>query len=337
MKFRIACDYLQKLSYPDLPNYLPKQITNNPKILYLLTKFTLMTRLRSKQLSSWGTLFILAVVWGSSFILIKRGLEYFSSLEIGALRIIITFLVLLPFAIKRFRKLKKRDWIVVGIVGLIGSGFPPFLFAEAQTGIDSYLAGILNSLTPLFTLLISTLFFRFKSRWFNRLGILIGLAGATGLLISTGGTSFEFHLFYAGLVVIATICYATNVNLVKYLLVDLDAISITVFSFFIIGIPALIFLLFFTDFIPNVIHTPGIMKGFGYIAILAVVGTAGALILFNKLIKIASPLFASSVTYLIPVVAILWGIVDNERFEFVYLLWILIVLGGVFLVNLKRS
>jgi len=285
---------------------------------------------------AWGILAGLALIWGSSFILIKRGLEYFSSSEVGALRISITFLVLAPIAVARIKRLTKREWKYLTLVGLIGSFFPAFLFAKAQTGIDSSLAGILNSLTPLFTMIIGVSFFSLKTKWFNILGVLIGLTGAIGLISISGGRSFEFNFQYAIYIIIATVCYATNVNVVKFKLRDLDALTITVFSFFTIGLPVLLYLLIFTDFLRQVTTEPSAIKGLGYISILAVVGTGLALIAFNKLVKLASPVFASSVTYLIPIVAVSWGAFDGEKMPFISFIWMAVILLGILLVNKKK-
>lgn len=287
------------------------------------------------SLYSWSILLFLMVVWGSSFILMKRGLEVFSSQEVGALRIVITFAALLPVALRRLSRVRGKTWGIIAIASLLGSGIPPFLFARAQTVIDSHLAGILNSLTPLFTLSFSLLAFRIKARWYNVMGVAVGLGGAVGLLYISGGKEVAFNFRYSILVVLATVCYALNVNLIKVYLKDLDALSITTFSFFILGLPVLVFLFFFTDFPHQLVHDPMVWTGLGYMALLALVGTALALFLFNKLIKISTPVFASSVTYLIPVVAVFWGILDGEVFRFTYLFWIGLILGGVFLVNRK--
>jgi drug/metabolite transporter (DMT)-like permease len=284
---------------------------------------------------AWGILAGLALVWGSSFILIKRGLEVFSSQEVGALRLSITFLALSPFAIKRISKLKKEEWKYLVFLS-IGSALPAFLFAKAQTGIDSSLAGILNSLTPLFTMIIGLSFFSLKTKWFNIAGVLIGLAGAIGLISISGGRSFEFNFQYAIYIIIATICYATNVNLVKYKLKETDAFTITIFSFFITGLPVLLYLFVYTDFMRKMITEPTALEGLGYISILAVIGTGLALLVFNRLVKIASPVFASSVTYLIPIVAISWGAIDGEKMPIISFLWMAVILLGIFLVNKKK-
>lgn len=289
----------------------------------------------NKKLIAWAILLTLVCIWGSSFILIKRGLDVFSNQEVGALRIVISFLFLLPFAITKLKKVKGRDWFYLSIVGIVGSGAPAFLFAKAQTGIDSNLAGILNSLTPLFTLLIGAVFFNLKSRWFNVFGIGLGLIGAIGLMSISGGQSLQVNLSYAFYIILATICYAINVNVLKKYLKSLNAITITSFSFFIIGFPVTIYLLGFTDFVKQMQTDDQFLAGLGYVAILAILGTGLALVAFNYLIKISSPIFAASVTYMIPVIAILWGMIDGEQFEAIYLAWILIILLGVFLVNLN--
>jgi drug/metabolite transporter (DMT)-like permease len=287
-------------------------------------------------LLAYGILAGLALTWGSSFILIKRGLDFFSSSEVGALRISITFLVLSPIALIRMRKLNPREWVYVAIVGLLGSFFPAFLFAKAQTGIDSSLAGILNSLTPLFTMVIGLSFFSMKIKWFNAVGVLIGLVGAIGLIGISGGRSFETNFQYAVYIILATVFYAINVNIVKYKLGNVDAVTLTSVSFLIIGLPVLIYLLLFTAFPVQISSEPAALKGLGYLAILSVVGTALALIAFNRLVKLASPVFAASVTYLIPVVAISWGLLDGEKMSKGNFLWMAVILFGIFLANKKK-
>ncbi|MCK4569336.1 MAG: DMT family transporter [Bacteroidales bacterium] len=286
----------------------------------------------------WLILIGLVLTWGSSFILIKQGLEGFSndSSIVGALRIVITFIVLLPLALMRLKKVKRKDWGVLVIVGIISNAAPAFLFAHAQTGIDSNMAGILNSLTTLFTLLIGLAFFRLKPKYFNILGVFAGLSGAIGLIYFSGDGGFILNFSYAAYIFIATVFYAAAVNIIKTYLVELDAVSITAVSFLIIGLPVCIYLFFFTGFLQQLTYSREAWTGLGYISILAVVGTALALIFFNMLIKMTTALFAASVTYMIPIVAIGWGILDGEQFEWNYLIWTLLILGGVYLVNVKH-
>ena len=284
---------------------------------------------------SWLILFGLMLIWGSSFILIKLALLSFSGTEVGLLRVVITFLFLLPFALRHVKNIDRKYFWPLFISGIIGSVIPALLFAIAETRIESGLAGTLNSLTPLFTLLIGLAFFRFSTRWVNVLGVIVGLMGAAGLIVAGSNGHLNGDIWYSFLVVIASVCYAINVNLVKKYFKGLNSLQITAMTFFYVGVPTLIYVLLFTR-IPNMLWTePRSWNGMGYLTILSVVGTGLALIAFNKLIKLSTPVFASSVTYVIPVVAIMWGVLDGERFSVAYFFWMILILGGVFLVNAK--
>jgi len=291
--------------------------------------------MRARNSSAWLILFALVLIWGSSFILIKKGLEAFPSNELGALRIIITFLCLSPVAYKRLFNLPAKKLGLLALSGITGSGAPAFLFAYAETGIESSVTGILNSLTPLFTLVIGLALFGTRTKWYNVAGVFLGLTGAVGLLTVSGGGDFSFNISFGIFVVIATVFYAINANLIKHWLHDIDSLTITSVSFFLMGVPTLIYLLVFTGVVQHSVHQPGAMAGLGYIAILSIVGTAIALVLYNKLIKLTSAVFASSVTYLMPVIAILWGMLDGEPFRLVYVVWINLIMAGVVLVNTR--
>ncbi len=290
----------------------------------------------NKTLTSWLILSVLVLVWGSSFILIKKSLLYFSGYEVGLLRIVITFLFLFPLILGTLKRVLKKYFFLLFISGIIGSLLPALLFAIAETRISSSLAGTLNSLTPLFTLIIGLSFFGLKIHWLNIAGVIIGLSGAIGLIFAyNGGINLQADVYYSLLVVMASVCYAINVNLVKTYFKDVNSLDITVLTFVFIGIPALFYVLFFTNIFHTLMHRPESWKGIGYLSILSIVGTALALIIFNYLIKISSPVFASSVTYIIPVIAIIWGIIDGEIFKLGFIVWIAFILLGVFLVNKK--
>jgi drug/metabolite transporter (DMT)-like permease len=282
---------------------------------------------------SWIILLSLVMVWGSSFILIKKALLYFSAVEVGILRVTISFIVLLPFAFSLLKTISKKMTGYLILSGFIGSFSPALFFALAQTKIDSAVAGTLNALTPLFTLILGVSFFKFKTRWYNVLGVAIGLAGALGLIYASSIGSFELNFGYSLLIIVSTICYAFNVNWIKVYLKELNSFTITVFTFFYIGIPSIIWVIFFSEIPSKLYSKPETLIGIGYLSILAVVGTVIALIAFNRLIKVSSPIFASSVTYMIPVVAIIWGVVDGEVFKASYVIWFLLIIGGVLLVN----
>ena len=286
------------------------------------------------RLIHWMAMFLLVIVWGSSFILIKRGLSSFPSMEVGALRIAISFLALSPLVWKHFSKVPRNKLIFFILAGLIGNGLPPFLFAKAQTVIDSFMAGVLNSLTPLFTLLVGVVFFGTRTRWLNVLGVFLGLGGAIGLLAAANGSEIN-NVWYGLFAVAAAICYAINMNLIKNYLSDFGALTITSVVFTFIGIPSLIYLFTASDFVIIMKSDPDAWKNLGYIAILAIMGTAVAMIIHNWLIKQTSALFTSTVTYMMPIVSIMWGIADGESFLLAYLFWILLTLAGVYLANRK--
>lgn len=292
--------------------------------------------MNSKQKYTALIIFILlAMIWGSSFILIKRSLLIFSPFQIGSLRIVITFLALSPFVFKRLKKVSLKDWFYIGSSGLIGSFFPAYLFAFAQQGINSSTAGILNSLTPLFALLIGVIFFKFTAKWWNYIGIIITSIGTYGLLSISGGNTFDFNLKFGSLVILASIGYGANVNMIRYFLNHLPSFTIVVMQFFLMSIPAALVLFLATDYVHLISTDASFLRGMLYVSILALVATAFALILFYRLVKIADPVFSASVTYFIPAVATLWGFFDGEQIGATYFIWVTIILTGVYLVNSK--
>jgi drug/metabolite transporter (DMT)-like permease len=281
----------------------------------------------------WFVLILLMLTWGSSFILIKRGLVAFDHIQLGALRVSISFLALLPFALQRLSKIRFKNFHLFLIAGLFGNALPAFLFARAQTELDSLMAGILNSLTPLFTLLLGVWLFGRKTHFLNVLGVVLGFVGAAGLLYAAGNGSMQFNILPALFVIMATICYAVNMNFIKNFLSDYDSVTIASLAFVFIGVPAIIYLSFYTDFYHRMGHVEGSWGSLGYIALLSVFGTALAIIANFWLIKRTSALFASSVTYLMPLVSVAWGIFDGEPFLLSFLLWIIIILVGVYVAN----
>ena len=282
----------------------------------------------SKQIK-WGYLLLLSLIWGSSFILIKKGLVGLTAFQLGSLRIIFAALFLLVIGFRSLVKIPHHQWKYIALTSLFGTFIPAYLFAIAQTQIDSSISSILNSLTPLNTLLIGALFFRLDFRRNQIFGVLIGLVGSA-LLIWNGAVHHpNQNYYYAFLVLIASICYATNVNLIKKYLSDLPPLSITTGNFLVLLFPALA-VLYSTDFFAMT-YGEEVQESVLYILILGVLGTGLANIIFFKLIQISSPVFATSVTYLIPVVAFFWGMLDQELLTPVQLFGAFIVLVGVYL------
>jgi len=289
----------------------------------------------SKPLWQWIVLLLLAFIWGSSFILMKKGLIAYSHNEVATLRLVISFVCLSPLIIRNFKSIERKYWKYLFIVGLFGNGIPAFLFTKAETGISSSLAGMLNSLVPLFTIILGIIVFKIKTNKLKFIGVFIGLIGAVLLLSSKGLNIKNSEITFGIYVVLATICYAISVNAIKKYLQDVSALIVSSFAFLFIG-PPLIIYLFTTDFIPTTINNPNAGSALFYIAILSVFGTALSLILFNLLVKHTTAIFASTVTYLIPIFAIFWGIVDGETINFIQLLGIVVILLGIFFVNRFR-
>ncbi len=282
-------------------------------------------------------LLLLAFIWGSSFILIKKSLLLFTDLEVAALRIFIAALVLVPFGINRIKKLSKQDIIKITISGLIGTGIPAFLFTTAQKYITSSEASIYNSLTPLFTLLFAYLIFKTKIHYFNVIGIIVGLIGTLFLISQKAKSIMGFSVApeYGLLLIAATLMYGYNTNFVKYRLKDIDEISIVSVSFLIMLIPSLLFLTnkSFIEKFDEPLFTTSII----YILVLSVLGTSISLIIWNKLLKNISVIFASTVTYIISIFAFIWGYLDNEKFNLNHLIAIICIFTGIYLVNFKKN
>jgi len=283
-----------------------------------------------KSIQNYLILILLAIIWGSSFILMKKGLEVYTYSQVAALRLFIAFISLTPFIIRGLQKVKKKHWLAIVITAFFGNGIPAFLFTKAQIHLTSSFVGMLNSLTPLFTLLLGIYFFKSRASKINIFGVLIGLGGAFLLSITDSEGAFSINIFSI-LVILATIFYAISVNVIRKYLSDLDPLSISALAFLFIG-PASGIFVFNTDFAIRLSSELGI-TGLLYIAVLAIIGTSMAVVIFNKLIKDTSAIFASSVTYLIPLVAIFWGVVDGEKILASQLVGAAIILCGVYLVN----
>ena len=285
---------------------------------------------KNNNVANWSIMILLAFIWGSSFILMKRGLDVFSYEQVADLRMGLAWLSLLPFVWSQLKKTPTHFWIPLAVVGLFGNGIPAFLFTKAQTQLDSSLTGILNALVPLFTLLIAVFIFKTKVKGYNILGVLIGLAGAIWLVSGDGVVIENVH--YAWFVVVATICYAISLNTIKNYLDKMNPIHITGLAFFFAGPPTLIHL-FCTDFLEIMNKQEKAWNALGYIFILAVVGTSLAVAIFNKLVARTTAIFASSVTYLIPIFAIMWGVIDGEKIALQQIFGTAIIFAGIYLVN----
>ena len=283
---------------------------------------------------SWILLILLTIVWGSSFILIKKGLTVYSASQVAAIRILSASLFMIPFAFSWLKRIDKKHLPLIFISGFIGSFIPAILFSVAQTQLDSAITGIVNSLTPVFVLLIGVLFYKQKITAVIIVGLLLAISGTTILIFygSEGNHSFNYFALF---VVAATVLYGINVNILKFTLSELNPIAISSISIFMIGPLAAIQLFGLTDFTVRLSTGGDAVLALIYLSILGVIGTSLALMLFNVLIKMTTPLFSSSVTYLIPIVAVIWGLIDGEKLFFIHYLSMAIIIFGVYLANRK--
>jgi drug/metabolite transporter (DMT)-like permease len=285
------------------------------------------------QQLKWIILITLALIWGSSFILIKKGLDGLNPFQLGSLRIIFCAVFLLIIGFNSLKSIAHHQWKYIALTSLFGTFIPAYLFAIAQTKVSSSICSILNSLTPLNTLILGAIVFGLNFRRNQIFGIIIGLIGTVVLIFNGRVQGVSEDNSYSVFVLIATVCYATNVNLIKKYLSDMKPLSITTGNFIVMLVPA-IFILYFTDFSAKM-SLQATQHAMFFVMILGIVGTGVANVIFYKLIQISSPIFASSVTYLIPVVAFLWGILDNEMLTPLQFLGAFIILVGVYSANKK--
>lgn len=281
---------------------------------------------------SWAVLIVLSIIWGTSYILIKKGLEVYSYQQLATLRLSISALAFLPILVHRLRRVDWSRWKHLLVVGLTGTAIPAFMFSLAQTQISSSVAGVLNSLTPLFTLLLGVLLFGFSAHWAKAMGVLVGLGGAAMLILMGKQAGIQGNPWYGLLVVAGAICYAASSNVVGAYLRDMSSVTISAVAFVMVGLPALVFL-FSTDFVQVLGREEGAWRALGYVAILALFGTVLASIIFFKLVQWTTPVFASMISYLVPIVALSWGAFDGEPITLVHFLGMGLILSGVYLVK----
>lgn len=285
----------------------------------------------------WVYLILLSLIWGTSFILIKKSLLGLNAYQLGALRTIITGLFLFIAGFKSIKSIKKESWKWIALSGFMGSFFPSFFFAIAETEIDSAVASILNSLVPLNTVLLGAAIFKIATNTRQVLGVIIGFIGTSILIMKGAELNPNQNYLYATFVILSTIMYAINVNIIKKYLQDVKPLSIATGNYVVIFLPALV-ILGFTDFfkVEN-FNNDTFLTSIGFVAVLSFFGTALAKVLFNKLVQMSTPVFASSVTYIMPIVALFWGLLDNETFSWTQGLGTIIILLGVYLANKKQK
>ncbi len=287
-----------------------------------------------KGFLNWFIFILLSIIWGSSFIMMKEGLLHLTAYQVAALRIVSAGIVLLPWAIKSFRQVPKNKLPIIFMSGVFGSLLPAFLFCIAEQGIDSALTGTLNSLTPIFVIITGALFFHSNASTNKVFGIIIAIIGSVLLLLSKGHLQGSQNLFYVSFVVLATVFYGINVNMVHRHLHDIGSLQIASVALTLNAIPALI-VLAFTGYFSLPLTDSGVLFSTGNAALLGILGTAVASVIFYVLVKRAGAIFSSMVTYGIPVVANIWGFVYGEEVGWKQVACLLVILAGVYVANRK--
>jgi len=287
--------------------------------------------------TKWLYLIILSIIWGSSFILIKKALLGFTPFQLGGLRNVLTGIILLSFGYNSVKSIKKEQWKWVALSGFLGSFFPAFLFAIAETEIDSAVTSILNSLVPLNTILMGTAIFKIATTRRQVIGVIIGFLGTALLIFKGSEINPNQNYFFATFIIISTLMYAANANIIKRHLQDVKPLTIAAGNYVFIVIPAFLVLLVTDFFSSDTFKHDSFEIAIISVIVLSVFGTALAKILFNKLIQISTPVFATSVTYLMPIVALIWGVLDGEAFSVLQAVASAIILAGVYIANRRRA
>ena len=286
-------------------------------------------------LLAWGLLIVLALVWGSSFILIKKSLHVYSITEVAAGRVFLAFLFFVPVLVRSWRTVPKSLMGVFFVSGLLGYFLPAFFIAIAQSEITSALAGTLNATSPMFTMLIGVLFFAKSTNRMQVVGLVIALGGALLLIFTKAGVAIPEVNSYALLIVLATLCYGTNINIVSRYYGSLSPIVSTAWIFAVVG-PLSFGVLLFTDFFGKMAQPANLLPS-SFLVSLGVLASGLMSVLFNRVIQLSSAVFAASVTYLMPIVALSWGLLDGETVGFQQWAGTAVILVGVYLINRKRK
>ncbi|MBS1620742.1 MAG: DMT family transporter [Bacteroidetes bacterium] len=285
---------------------------------------------------SWIVFILLSFIWGSPFIIMKLSKESLPPLLITSLLIFSAGIVLLPFAVLHIAKIPRRKIGIVIIAGIFGNFLPAFLYPIAiSNNIDSALAGILNSLTPIFVIILGLLFFKSRISSVKAIGVFIGFAGMCLLTLMERSIHFQ-NSEYALLIVLAAISYAVNILLVGHFLKDQNPFHITTVSISFLVIPTA-FILWQQNFPALNFHDSGVIWSVIAVALLGITGTAIATGLFYILLKKGGGVFASMIIYGTPFVALFWGFIYHEKITALRIVSLVIILAGVYLASRKGS
>jgi drug/metabolite transporter (DMT)-like permease len=285
----------------------------------------------------WILLIVLTVIWGSSFILIKKSLEHFSPYQVGALRVLIAGIILMPVAISKYKLFPKKHlkWLI--LAAFTGNFIPMFLFPIAETEVSSSIAGIINSMMPIFVIIVGALVWKFDTTKRQIVGTMISFAGVCLLAFGGDGEGGKFKLIPILLLLLATLCYALSTTTVKSKLMDVSSTILSAFVFSIVLFFPSLIALTFTGFFSTFSFNEDNMLGLMFVSLLSIFGTGLAMTLNYRLLKVSTPLFASTVTLLMPIVAIIWGFLDGEKLSFLQFVGAGVIIGGLIFLRSKTA
>ncbi|MDQ0592194.1 drug/metabolite transporter (DMT)-like permease [Chryseobacterium ginsenosidimutans] len=285
----------------------------------------------------WILLVVLSLIWGSSFILIKKSLEHFTPYQVGALRVLIAGIILMPIAISKYKLFPKKNLKWLLLAAFTGNFIPMFLFPIAETEVSSSIAGIINSMMPIFVIIVGTLIWKFETTKQQIVGTLISFTGVCLLAFGGDGEDGKFKLIPILLLLLATLCYAISTTTVKSKLMEVSSTVLSAFVFsFVLFFPSLI-ALSFTGFFSTFSCNENNLTGLFFVSLLSIFGTGLAMMMNYRLLKVSTPLFASTVTLLMPVVAIIWGILDGEKLGLLQFVGTAIIIAGLIFLRAKPN
>ncbi|WP_027378678.1 DMT family transporter [Chryseobacterium daeguense] len=285
----------------------------------------------------WILLIVLSIIWGSSFILIKKSLEHFNPYQVGALRVLIAGIILLPIAISKYKLFPKKHLKWLLLAAFTGNFIPMFLFPIAETEVSSSIAGIINSMMPIFVIIVGALAWKFETTKQQMVGTLISFTGVCLLAFGGDGEGGKFKLIPILLLLLATLCYAISTTTVKSKLMEVSSTVLSAFVFsFVLFFPSLISLSF-TGFFSTFSFSKDNMLGLMFVSLLSIFGTGLAMMMNYRLLKVSSPLFASTVTLLMPIVAIIWGVLDGEKLSVLQFVGASIIIAGLIFLRTKPN
>lgn len=283
----------------------------------------------------WILMILLSIIWGSSFILIKKSLEHFTPYQVGALRVMIAGIILMPIAIAKYKLFPKKHlkWLI--LAALTGNFIPMFLFPIAETQVSSSIAGIINSMMPIFVIIVGSLLWKFQTNKQQMIGVFISFTGVC-ILAFGGDEKAEFKLLPILILLLATFLYAISTTTVKSKLMGVSSTILSAFVFsFVLFLPSVAVLLS-TGFTSEFSLNSGTLLGLLFVSLLSVFGTGLAMMMNYRLLKVSTPLFASTVTLIMPIVAIIWGFLDGEKLSLLQLFGAAIIIGGLLFLRSKK-